>query len=125
LVRVTIPNLDDPMFLDTELQGIAAGSISPEIEGQPAIAISRLRSSEVEIAQLPRTTDQRSRAVASLDLDENGTIHGTLRIRFGSLRGAQMRENLRQLSGKERQAYLEEIAGRILPNARNISGMVL
>jgi hypothetical protein len=125
LVRVTIPNLDDPMFLDTELQGIAAGSISPEIEGQPAIAISRLRSSESEIAQLPRTTDQRSRAVASLDLDENGAIHGTLRIRFGSLRGAQMRENLRQLSGKERQAYLEEIAGRILPNARNISGVVL
>ena len=125
LVRVMVPDSETPIFLDTQMQGIAAGALSPEIEGQPGISISRVPSAESTIAQLPRTADQRSRATAALDLDESGAIHGTLRIRFGSLRGAQMRENLRQLSGKERQAYLEEIAGRILPNARNISGMVL
>jgi uncharacterized protein DUF3858 len=125
VVRVMVPDSETPIFLDTEMQGVAAGAMSPEIEGQPAISISRLRSAESTIAQLPRTAEQRSRATANLDLDESGAIHGTLRIRFGSLRGAQMRENLRQLSGKERQAYLEEIAGRILPNARNISGVLL
>lgn len=125
LVRVMLPDSEAPIFLDTEMPGVAAGAISPEIEEQPAISISRLRAAESMIAHLPRTADQRSRATASLDLDESGAIHGTLRIRFGSLRGAQMRENLRRLSRKERQAYLEEIAGRILPNARNISGMVL
>jgi hypothetical protein len=36
-----------------------------------------------------------------------------------------MRDGLRSLSAKERQSYFEEIAGRILPNANQVSGTVI
>ena len=36
-----------------------------------------------------------------------------------------MRENLRQLSAKDRQTYFEEIASRILPNAGKVSASLL
>jgi len=121
LVRVTLPKSKEIMLLDPEINGIAAGALSPEVEGQPAVLISRLGDRNGDIAEVPRVTDEHSLATASLQLDENGSIGGTIRIRFGSLRGAQMRENLRQLSAKDRQPYFEQIAGRILSRAGAVS----
>ncbi|HWC16258.1 MAG TPA: DUF3858 domain-containing protein, partial [Terriglobales bacterium] len=125
LVRLTLPKAKETMLLDPEINGIAAGSLSPQVEGQPAVVISRLGVENGAIAEVPRTTDERSLATANLQLDENGALRGTIHIRFGSLRGAQMRENLRQLSPKDRQAYFEQIASRILPNAGAVSASLL
>ena len=125
LVRVQLPRSKETMLLDPEIDGIAAGSLSPQVEGQRAVVISRVGLPSDGMASIPRVTDERSVATANLQLDESGAIRGTIRILFGSLRGAQMRENLHQLSGKDRQAYFEEIASRILPNAGTVSASLL
>jgi hypothetical protein len=125
LVRVVLPKSNQEILLDPQLQGLAAGELSPEVEGQPALPISRVDSAMRELVSIPRTTNQRSLASADLQLDGDGGIHGSIHIRFGSLRGAQMRDGLRSLSAKERQSYFEEIAGRILPNANQVSGTVI
>jgi hypothetical protein len=125
LVRVALPNSGQEILLDTQLEGLSAGALSPEVEGQPAVLIRRLHDLTSELASVPRMTDQRSLATADLHLDEDGGIHGSIHIRFGSLRGAQMRDTLRSMSANERQSYFEEVAGRILPNASGISGAVI
>ncbi|HEX4663591.1 MAG TPA: DUF3857 domain-containing protein [Terriglobales bacterium] len=125
LVRVVLPKSNQEILLDPQLQGLAAGELSPEVEGQPALLVSRLNSTTGELASIPRSTNQRSFASADLQLDEHAGIRGSIHIRFGSLRGAQMRDGLRSLSAKERQSYFEEIAGRILPNASQVSGTVI
>ncbi|MFL6436423.1 MAG: DUF3858 domain-containing protein [Terriglobales bacterium] len=125
LVRVALPNSGQEILLDTQLEGLSAGALSPEVEGQPAVLIRRLHDLTSELASVSRMTDQRSLATADLHLDEDGGIHGSIHIRFGSLRGAQMRDTLRSMSANERQSYFEEVAGRILPNASGISGAVI
>lgn len=126
LVRVVLPDRETQLLLDPQLDGLAAGALSPEVEGEPAIVISRKHSSPVaEAVSIPQRTDQRSTATADLQLDESGSLQGTIHVRFGSLRGAQMRESLRQLTASDRQGYFEEIAGRILPGAGEVSGSLL
>jgi hypothetical protein len=125
LVRIVLPKSNEEILLDPQLQGLAAGELSPEVEGQPALLISRLDSATPELAHIPRSTNQRSLASADLQLDADGGIRGSIHIRFGSLRGAQMRDGLRSLSAKERQSYFEEIAGRILPNASQVLATVI
>jgi hypothetical protein len=125
LVRVFVPKSNQAILLDPQLQGLAAGELSPEVEGQPALLISRLNGTTGELASIPRSTNQRSFASADLQLDQDAGIRGSIHIRFGSLRGAQLRDGLRSLSAKERQSYFEEIAGRILPNASQVSGTVI
>jgi hypothetical protein len=83
-----------------------------------------LRAAEREFAAVPPGTDQKTRAVANLDLDEDGGIRGTVRIRFGSFRGAQMRDTLHELSSKDRQSYFEEIGSRIFAHASKISASI-
>jgi hypothetical protein len=112
------------MVLDPQLKGAAAGALSPEVEGEKALVISRARTDELEIATVPQGTDQKSRAVANLELGDDGALRGTVRIRFGSFKGAQMRAALRQLSAKDRQNYFEEIGSRIFPHASKISASV-
>lgn len=124
LVRVTLPS-KKRIILDPQMDGAAAGALSPDVEGERALLVSRSdRSSSTEPVIVPRLTNQQSVATADLNLDLDGSMSGSIRVRFGSLRGAQMRESLRQLSAQDRQAYFEEIAGRILSNANTVSGMV-
>ena len=123
LVRVTLPGNSEALLLDPELDGAAPGALSAQIEGEPAMRIGRLHP-ENEVEQVPRTTDQRSVANAELQLDRSGGLHGNIRIRFGSLRGAQMRDTLRRLSDKDRQNYFEQIATRILPGTRQVVAKV-
>jgi tetratricopeptide (TPR) repeat protein len=124
LVRVMLPNAKRPILLDPEVKGIAAGALSPETEGENALVIRRLRAAEPEFAAVPPGTDQKTRAVANLDLDEDGGIRGTVRIHFGSFRGAQMRDTLHELSSKDRQSYFEEIGSRIFAHASKISASI-
>jgi len=121
LVRVILPNAKRPIILDPQAKGIAAGALSPAVEGENALVIRRSRAGEAEIATVPQGTDQKTRAVANLVLDDDGTIRGTVRIHFGSFRGAQMRDTLHDLSAKDRQSYFEEIGSRIFPRASKIS----
>lgn len=121
LVRVILPNAKRPLILDPQVKGISAAALSPEVEGENALVIGRLRAAEPENATVPLGTDQKTRAVANLDLDEEGGIRGTVRIRMGSFRGAQMRDTLHELSSKDRQRYFEEIGSRIFPHASKIS----
>lgn len=125
LVRVLLPNVKRPIILDPEIKGVAAGALSPEVEGENALLIRRAQAAEPEIAMVPRGTDERTRAVANLELDTDGGIRGTVRIRFGSFRGAQMRDTLQDLSAKDRQSYFEEIGSRIFPHASKISASVI
>lgn len=125
LVRVMLPNAKRPIVLDPQLKGVAAGALSPEVEGENALVIRRSRAAEPEIARVPQGTEQKTCAVANLDLGDDGAIRGTVRIRFGSFKGAQMRDTLHQLSGKDRQSYFEEIGSRIFPHASKISAFIL
>jgi len=121
LVRVMMPNAKRPIILDPQAKGVAAGALSPEVEGENALVIARSRAAEPEIATVPQGTDQKTRAVANLELNDDGAIRGTVRIHFGSFRGAQMRDTLHELSAKDRQSYFEEIGSRIFPHASKIS----
>jgi tetratricopeptide (TPR) repeat protein len=123
LVRVTVPGSSAALLLDPELEGVAAGALSPHVEGEPAIVIGRVHPVD-RIDQVPRATDQRSIANAELQMDSSGGLHGSIRIRFGSLRGAQMRDALRQLADKDRQNYFEQIAARILPGAGDVAASI-
>ena len=125
LVRVMLPNVKRPIILDPEIKGVAAGALSPEVEGEHALLIRRAQAAEPEIATVSRGTDERTRAVANLELDTDGGIRGTVRIRFGSFRGAQMRDTLQELSSKDRQSYFEEIGSRIFPHASKLSASVV
>lgn len=124
LVRVIVPNAKRPMILDPEIKGVAAGALSPEVEGEAALVIHRSQAGEPEIVTVSPGTDQKSRATANLELQDDGGIRGTVRIRFGSFKGAQMRDTLRQLSEQDRQSYFEEIGSRIFPHASKISASV-
>jgi hypothetical protein len=121
LVRVLQRGSKQAILLDPQMNGLVAGAISPSVEGEPAITISRTSASAPQDLCVSSSTDERSIAKADLHMDVNGAMTGTLQIRFGSLRGAQIREALRQLSSVERQDYLERIAARIFPSLRDVS----
>ena len=124
LVRVRYGDAET-ILLDPGVNGLATGALSPEVEGENAVLISRISASVPETLTIPFTTDQRSVAHADLQLDDDGNLRGSISVRFGSIRGAQMRETLRQLSAKEQRVYLEEIAQRIFPHAREVSGSII
>lgn len=124
LVRVMLSNAKRPIVLDPQMKGVAAAALSPEVEGENALVIHRSRTAEAEIATVPQGTDQKTRAVANLELDDDGAIRGTVHIQFGSFRGAQMRDALHELSSKDRQSYFEQIGSRIFPHASKISASV-
>ncbi len=124
LVRVVSGNGKRPIILDPQMKGIAAGALSPGVEGEKALVIRRTQAAEPEIATVPEGTDQKTRAVANFELDEEGGIRGTVHVRFGSFKGAQMRDILHQLSAKDRQRYFEEIGSRIFPHASKLSSSV-
>lgn len=124
LVRVMLPGKPQALLLDPQMDGLAPGALSPEVEDEPALIVGRLHPKN-QIEQIPRATDQRSVAKAELEMDSTGAIRGSIHVRFGSFRGAQLRETLRQVSGKDRQNYFEQIAERILPGVREVSGRVV
>jgi hypothetical protein len=124
LVRVSTPSSRKSLLLDPQTDGLAAGALSPEVEGEPAVLISRESAVEVTQVTVPRLTNQQSVATANLKMDISGAVRGTIHMRLGSWRGAQMRQTLRQLSAKDREAYFDEIASRILPNVETVSAIV-
>ena len=119
LVRVSLPSGE--ILLDPEMDGIASGALSPDVEGETALIISRSQTATNASFVVPRSTDQRSEATAAFELDDAGCLSGKIRIRFGSYRSAQMREMLHSISAKDRQGFFEQIADRILPTANEIS----
>ena len=122
LVRVVLPD-SSQVLLDPEIDGVGTGALSPDVEGETAIVISRSLA-PVQSVVVPRSTDQRSVATATLQLDHAGDLRGTIRIRFGSFRSAQMRQMLRTVSAKDRQGFFEQVADRILPTASEVSATV-
>ena len=123
LVRVTVPD-SAPILLDPKIDGIAAGALSPEVEGETALLISRSQARAKQSFTVPQSTDQRSEATAALQLDDAGNLSGNIQIHFGSFRSAQMRHLLRSTPARDRQALFEQIAGRILPTANEVSATV-
>ncbi|HJW99696.1 MAG TPA: DUF3858 domain-containing protein, partial [Terriglobales bacterium] len=123
LVRIKLPN-SKGVHLDPQSEGIAAGVLSPEVEGEQALLVARANPIS-QVVLVPASTNQRSTATADLQLDELGNIGGTIGITFGSLRGSQIRTTVRRLSAKERKEYFEEIATRILPNANDVSATLM
>ena len=125
LIRVALPHSTEHILLDPDADDLSAAALSPEVEGEPAVIVSRLHAVSDEITRVPRITEQRSSASADLYLTESGGMQGTIHVRFGSLRGAQMRAALSQLSASDRQAYFEEIADRILANAAEVAASLI
>ena len=123
LVRVIVPD-SGQVLLDPKIDGVGAGAISPEVEGEQALLISRSHVPAKQSFVVPRSTDQRSEATADLQLDDSGELSGNIRIRFGSFRGAQMRQMLRGISAKDRVDLFRQIADRILPMANEVSATV-
>src|SRR6202008_1444889 len=114
LVSVQMPG-SGQLLLDPEIENVAAGALSPEVEGEQAFLISRSSARTKESFVVPRSTNQLSIATANLQLDEEGGLTGQIHIRFGSFRSGQMRQLLRNVSGNDRQDFLEQIADRIMP----------
>ena len=123
LVRVMLPD-SNQILLDPKADGVAAGALSPEVEGETALIICRSQNSLQQSLVVPQSTDQRSEATGALQLDEAGGLDGNIRIRFGSFRSAQMRQMLRSLSPRDREDFFEQIADRILPGANAVSPTV-
>jgi len=123
LVRVMVPE-SGQILLDPEIDGIAAGALSPDVEGETALILSRSQTPVEQSVVIPRSTDQRSEATATLQLDDAGNLNGKIRIRFGSFRSAQMRQMLRTISAMDREGLFEQIADRILPTANEVSATV-
>ena len=123
LVRVTVPG-SGQVVLDPEADNIAPGALSPEVEGEQALLISRSRDSVWQYLVMPRSTDQNSKATADLHLDDAGALSGKIHIRFGSFRSGQMRQMLRSVSAKGRQDFFEQIADRIIPTVEQVSATV-
>ena len=123
LVRVTIPGSGQVVF-DPEAENIAPGALSPEVEGEQALLISRSRDSVWQSFAIPRSTDQHSEATADLHLDDTGALSGKIHIRFGSFRSGQMRQTLRSVSARDRQDFFEQIADRIIPTVDQVSATV-
>lgn len=122
LVRVVLPD-SSQVLLDPEIDGVGTGALSPDVEGETAVVISRSLA-PVQSVVVPRSTDQRSVATATLQLNNTGELRGTIRVRFGSFRSAQMRQMLRSVSAKDRQGFFEQIADRILPTADEVTATV-
>ena len=123
LVRVTVPGKGQ-LLLDPDADNIAPGALSPEVEGEQALRVSRSRDSVWQSVMIPRSTDQRSEAKADLNLDDAGVLSGRIYIRFGSFRSGQMRQTLRSVSLKERQDFFEQIADRIIPTVDQVFATV-
>ena len=123
LIRVTVPN-SDPILLDPNIDGLAAGALSPDVEGETAMIVSHSQARMKQSLIVPRSTDQRSEATAALQLDASGNLSGNIRIHFGSFRSAQMRQVLRTTVARHRQALFEQIASRILPTVNEVSATV-
>ena len=80
LVRVKLSN-SKILHLEPQIEGLATGALSPEVEGEQALILSRL-DPNVQTVSVPVSTNQRSTATANLRLDESGSIFGTINIQF-------------------------------------------
>lgn len=112
------------LLLDPELENVATGALSPEVEGEQGFLISRSPVRKKESFVVPRSTDQLSAATANLRIDEEGAISGEIHIRFGSFRSGQMRQLLRDVSGDDRQDFLQQVADRIMPAVNQVSATI-
>jgi len=123
LVRVALPD-SGTILVDPQVDGVAAGALSPEVEGETALIIPRSQAPSKQSFVVAESTNQLSVATAALRLDEAGGLAGKMRIRFGSFRSAQMRKMLRSLPSRDRETFFEQMANRILPSASSVAATV-
>jgi len=129
LVRLSSSRDDgsrDYILLDPLPESLAAGAVSPTLEGRPALVISAADdSSAFEKVTVHSNVSERSVAVGDLFLGEDGGLEASIEIELGSWRSAQVRSGLKQLPEAQRQGFFEELTTKIFAGAVDVKGEVL
>jgi Domain of Unknown Function with PDB structure (DUF3858) len=129
LVRLRFAHADgsnDYVLLDPLPDSLAAGAITPTLQGQPALVIPPAHDgSVVEQVIVRSNVSERSVAVGDLFLNQDGGLEATIDIELGSWRSAQVRSGLRQLPEAQPQSFFEELTAKIFAGAVDVKGEVL
>src|SRR5262249_11099112 len=89
---------EDALLLDPIPETLAAGALTPTVEGQTALAIPLTNdASTFEKVIVRSDSSERSVAVGDLFLNQDGGLDATIDIELGSWRSAQVRSGLKQL----------------------------
>ena len=116
----------DYILLDPLPESLAAGAISPTLQGKPALVISAADdSSAFEKITVHSNVSERSVAVGDLFLRDDGGLEASIEIELGSWRSAQVRSGLKQLPEAQRQGFFEELTTKIFAGAVDVKGEVL
>lgn len=113
--------------VDAESGGLSFGAFSATLDREDALLVSLNAQAEDEGRQLHvsltrDSADEKSLAEGDLLLESNGNLSVKLHVRLGLTRSQQVRAILHNANQHERQAFFEQLAMRIFPEAWHVSG---
>ncbi|HET9284439.1 MAG TPA: DUF3857 domain-containing protein [Candidatus Angelobacter sp.] len=123
LVRFWFAN-GETIDVDAESDDLPFGSVPPSLETREALfvplALEDARKPEI-VALAVRSGNEKSVADGELSFRQNDLV-ADLQIRLGAVRAQEIRSLLRSAGEHERQAFYEQLAMRIFPEAAAVAG---
>jgi hypothetical protein len=125
LIRFEFAN-GETLDVDAEADDLPFASISPSLETHAALflPLSSDGAKKPEIITLAaRSGNEKSIAEGELSFRQNDLM-ADLQIRLGATRSQEIRGLLHNAGGHERQAFFEQLAMRIFPEAAAVTGSI-
>ncbi len=109
-----------------ESDGLPFGVVPPSLESRNAVFIPLADEKKPEtVAVITNPLREKSLAEGELWLNSEGDLAARVHVRLGAARGQEVRSQIRGSDARERQAFFEQLAGRIIPDGTDVAGLVL
>ncbi len=125
LVRFVFSN-GETVDTDAEADDLPFGSVSPSLETHAALYLPLAMEDEKKpemVMLVVKPGNERSVAEGELSFAQNDLV-ADLQIRLGATRAQEVRHLLRNAGERERQAFFEQLAMRLFPEAAAVTGSV-
>jgi hypothetical protein len=112
--------------VDAESDGLPFGAVPPGLESRSAVLVPLAPGKKPEIvALITKPLREKTLAEGELWLNSEGDLAARVHVRLGAVRAQEVRNRLRAIGACERQAFFEQLAGRIIPDGTDVVGLVL
>lgn len=114
--------------VDAESDGLPFGAVPPSLDSRDAFFIPLSARDEKKpgiVALTMNPAREKTAAEGELSLSRDGDLEASVHVRLGATRTQEVRSQLRGTDARERQAFFEQLARRILPEGTGVTGSVL